>query len=152
MSAPWDTTTLAPELDALRRRRAELVESMAALRQALAAPAAGRVAVWQGRAAVALADLSADVHAHLAITEGPDGLHHDVLAVAPRLSHAVGRLTAEHAVLVDLLDGMRAWVSAGPPHAVQALGADLLDRLARHRRREADLVFEAYETDIGGET
>jgi hypothetical protein len=152
MSAPSDTTTFAPDLDALRRRRAELVESMAALRQALAAPEAGRVAVWQGRAAIALADLSADVHAHLGITEGPDGLHHDVLAVAPRLSYAVGRLNAEHAVLVDLMDGMRAWVSAGSPDAVRALGTDLLERLARHRRREADLVFEAYETDIGGET
>jgi len=152
LNASWDTTTLAPELDALRSRRAELLESMAALRQALAAPASGRLAVWQGRAAIALADLTADVHTHLTITEGPDGLHHDVVEIAPRLSHAVGRLTAEHAVLVDLLDGMRAWVSAGPPDAVRALGTDLLDRLARHRRREADLVFEAYETDIGGET
>jgi hypothetical protein len=152
MSAPWDTVTFAPDLDALRRRRAELLESMAALRQALAAPTSGRIAVWQGRASIALADLSADVQAHLAITEGHDGLHHDVVEVAPRLSHAVGRLNAEHAVLVDLLDGMRAWVSAGPPDAVRALGRNLLERLARHRRREADLVFEAYQTDIGGET
>jgi Hemerythrin HHE cation binding domain len=152
MNAPSDTTMFAPDLDALRRRRAELFESMAGLRQALAAPASGRVAVWQGRAAIALADLSADVHTHLAITEGPAGLHHDVLEMAPRLSHAVGRLTAEHAVFVDLLEGMRAWVPAGPVDAVRALGADLLDRLDRHRRREADLVFEAYETDIGGET
>jgi hypothetical protein len=152
MNASWNTATLAPDLDELRTRRAELLDSMAALREALAAPASGGVAVWQGRASIALADLAADVQAHLAITEGPDGLHHDVVEVAPRLSHAVGRLTAEHAVLVDLLDGMRAWVSAGPPDAVRALGTDLLERLARHRRREGDLVFEAYETDIGGET
>ncbi|HEY3088154.1 MAG TPA: hemerythrin domain-containing protein [Jatrophihabitantaceae bacterium] len=152
MNAPWDTTIFAPDLDALRRRRAELFESMAGLRQALAAPASGRLAAWRNRVVLALAELSADVHGHLAVTEGPEGLHHDVVEVAPRLSYAVGRLTAEHAVLVDLLDGMRAWAPAGPVDAVRALGAELLDRLDRHRRREAELVFEAYETDIGGET
>jgi hypothetical protein len=152
MNAPWDTTTYAPDLDTLRRRRAELVESMAALREALAAPPSGRVAIWRDRVSVALAELSRDVDAHLALTEGPGGLHHDVLEVAPRLSHAVHRLTCDHAVLVDRLDGMRTWVPAGPSDAIRALGRDLLDRLARHRRREADLVFEAYETDIGGET
>lgn len=152
MTASWDTTTFAPDLDTMRRRRAELVESMAALREALAAPTLGRLAIWRDRVALALAELSGDVHAHLAITEGPDGLHRDVVEVAPRLSHAVHRLTCDHAVLVDLLDGMRAWVPAGPMDAVRTLGIDLLERLARHRRREADLVFEAYETDIGGET
>jgi hypothetical protein len=30
--------------------------------------------------------------------------------------------------------------------------SDLLHELSRHRQRGADLVYEAYETDIGGET
>ena len=29
-------------------------------------------------------------------------------------------------------------------------GTDLLARLSRHRQRGADLIFEAYDTDIGG--
>lgn len=152
MNAPKEATVFASGLDALRQRRAELYESMGALRQALAAPTSGRLAAWREWVEVALVELSADVRAHLAITEGPDGLHHDVVEMAPRLSYAVGRLSTEHAGLVDLLDRMRARVPAGPVDEIRALGTDLLDRLARHRRRDAELVFEAYETDIGGET
>lgn len=152
MNAPNDATVFASGLDALRRRRAELYESMGALRQALGAPTSGRLAAWREWVDVALVELSADVRAHLAITEGPDGLHHDVVEIAPRLSHAVDRLTAEHADLIDLLHRMRAHVPAGPVDELRALGTELLDQLARHRRRDAALVFEAYETDIGGET
>ena len=35
---------------------------------------------------------------------------------------------------------------------VRGLGTALLGRLVRHRQRGSDLVFEAYEFDIGGET
>ena len=31
-------------------------------------------------------------------------------------------------------------------------GATFLGMLSRHRQRGADLVFDAYQTDIGGET
>ena len=34
---------------------------------------------------------------------------------------------------------------------VRALGTALLGRLVRHRQRGSDLVFEAYQFDIGGE-
>jgi hypothetical protein len=40
-------------------------------------------------------------------------------------------------------------------HALRELrtwASDLLRELSRHRQRGADLVYEAYETDIGGET
>jgi len=46
----------------------------------------------------------------------------------------------------------------GPPvpadqvDAIRAHGTALLARLARHRQRGADLIHEAYEVDIGGET
>jgi hypothetical protein len=35
---------------------------------------------------------------------------------------------------------------------VRAAATSLLARLARHRQRGADLVFEAYQVDVGGET
>ncbi|HYU67411.1 MAG TPA: hypothetical protein VEK09_11695 [Jatrophihabitantaceae bacterium] len=43
---------------------------------------------------------------------------------------------------------------SSPEHVAQlrTRGIDLLTRLDKHRQRGADLVFEAYETDIGGET
>jgi hypothetical protein len=36
--------------------------------------------------------------------------------------------------------------------AVRELAIALLAKLSRHRQRGADLVYEAYQTDIGGET
>ena len=145
-----------PGLDALRRRRAELFESMGALRQALAAPTSGCLDGWSEWVDVALIELSADIRAHIAITEGPGGLHGDVVDVAPRLSYAVHRLVGEHVTINDLLSQLtlRARGATTGAHVddVRGLGADLLVRLDRHRQRGADLVFEAYETDIGGET
>jgi hypothetical protein len=35
---------------------------------------------------------------------------------------------------------------------VRGLGTALLGRLLRHRQRGSDLVYEAYQIDIGGET
>ena len=35
---------------------------------------------------------------------------------------------------------------------VRRLGTALLGLLVRHRQRGSDLVYEAYELDIGGET
>jgi len=145
-----------PGLDALRRRRAELFESMGALRQALAAPTSGCLDAWSEWVDVALIELSADVRAHVAITEGPGGLHGDVVDVAPRLSHAVHRLVGEHLVINEMLGHLttraRGATSVAHVDEVRCLGTALLARLARHRQRGADLVFEAYETDIGGET
>jgi hypothetical protein len=55
--ASMEPNSSTPErafLEDLRRRRAELLESMSAVEQALAAPAPGRQARWAERVAVAL--------------------------------------------------------------------------------------------------
>jgi hypothetical protein len=142
-------------LEALRRQRAELRESMNALEQALAAPAPGRLGAWAQRVHVALVELSADLREHIDITEGPDGLYGGLLTTAPRLSNAIARLTREHAQIRDLVDDLLARVS-GPgvndADPVRDLGTALLGRLVRHRQRGSDLIYEAYDADIGGET
>jgi len=145
-----------PELAVLRQRRAELGESMNALKLALDGDAVGRVNHWAERVAVALVELSADFTTHIAVTEGPDGLHADIVDSAPRLAHAVEELSAEHRVIVDLLEDLlgRASnpVSSEDVGTIRDGGTGLLGRLVRHRQRGADLIFEAYEADIGGET
>jgi hypothetical protein len=52
----------------------------------------------------------------------------------------------------DLLIGVRPPVAAGDVDTVRELGTALLDRLVRHRQHGADLIHEAYQVDIGGET
>ena len=145
-----------PGLEALRRLRAELRGSMAALEQALAAPAPGRPAGWAERVEVALVELSADFGEHVAVTEGPEGTHAAVVAATPRLSNSVRRLANEHAVIsgmvADLLTRVRPPVAAGQVDAIRDLATALLGRLARHRQHGADLIYEAYQVDLGGET
>ena len=143
-------------LEELRRRRAELFESMSAVEHALAAPAPGLEARWAERVQGALVELSADFGAHIDVTEGPDGLYRELLSTAPRLSGAVARLIREHALIKDQLDNLTAWV--GEPDnnpdvdTVRDRGTALLGRLVRHRQRGSDLIYEAYTVDIGGET
>ena len=154
-----EPTSSTPErafLEELRRRRAELLESMRAVEQALAAPAPGRQARWAERVHVALVELSADLGEHIDITEGPDGLYRELLQTAPRLSGAVARLTREHVLIRDLVDNLLACVSEPDIDAdvdrIRNRGTALLGRLVRHRQSGSDLIYEAYTADIGGET
>lgn len=153
---PTSSTPDHAFLEELRRRRAELLESMSAVEQALAAPVPGREARWAERVHVALVELSADFREHIDITEGPNGLYRELLTTAPRLSGAVARLTGEHALIEDLINELLACV--GEPElsedvdTVRERGTALLAELARHRQRGSDLVYEAYASDIGGET
>ncbi|HSF99277.1 MAG TPA: hypothetical protein VLA55_11335 [Ornithinibacter sp.] len=143
-------------LEELRRHRAELRESMSALEAALAAPAVSDTGRWAERVHVATVELAGDFREHVGITEAPDGLYHEVLDTSPRLSGAVAALTSEHVLIRGQVDSLLARVTApdatGDVDRVRDLGTALLGRLVRHRQRGADLVFEAYEFDIGGET
>src|SRR6185437_1374925 len=141
-------------LETLRRRRADLRDSMNALEQALAAPVPGRLGAWTQRVHVALVELSADFREHIDITESPSGLYHALLVTAPRLSNAVNRLIREHAQITDLVDDLLA-LANGPDvddvEAARDLGVALLGRLARHRQHGSDLLYEAYSVDVGGD-
>jgi hypothetical protein len=142
-------------LEALRRQRSELRESISALELALAGPAPSDRVRWATRVHVALVELSADFREHIHVTEGDDGLYVDILVTAPRLAEAVARLTREHAQVADLIDDLLARVpnpSGKDVDEVRDLGTTLLGLLISHRQRGADLVFEAYEFDVGGET
>jgi hypothetical protein len=145
-----------PGLDALRRLRAELGGSMAALKQALASPISGRHAAWAERVDVALVELTADFDEHVTVTEGSGGLHDAVLEAAPRLSHAVRRLVSDHTVIkelvADLLARVRPPVAPDEVDAIRERGSALLGRLAHHRQHGADLIHQAYQVDLGGET
>jgi hypothetical protein len=145
-----------PFLDETRRRRAELRESMSTLENALAAPVVAGQVRWVQRVQVALVELSGDFREHVEMTEGPDGLYRDLLKTSPRLSDAVAVLTREHALITDQVDDLLSRVAS--PDVIDDVdgtrdrGTALLGRLVRHRQRGSDLVFEAYEVDLGGET
>jgi hypothetical protein len=143
-------------LDVVRARRAELHESMAALEQALAGAGPGRVEAWAERVHVALVELSADLRTHVHLTEAPGGVYEEVVAAAPRLAGRVRRLVTEHNEMVRLVEELIARAGGALDDEGVALvrtrAMTLLGRLVRHRQASADLLYEAYETDVGGET
>lgn len=146
----------APEaLAAARRRRAELAATLAETEQALAAPAPGRVGAWGDRVRTAVEHLSVDLSRHIELTEGPDGLYQDVMTQAPRLAHMIVKLEGEHVVLVGAVQDALRLLDAGPEGEnwvaeMRDMLTSLLVLFTRHRQRGADLVYEAYDTDIGG--
>ena len=154
---PSSSTPDQALLEALRRQRAELRGSMSALELALAGPAPGGRVRWAERVHVALVELSADFREHIDVTEGgTTGLYVDLLATAPHLSEAVARLAREHTQIRDLVDDLltraRTSDSKEDVDKVRDDGTMLLGMLVRHRQRGSDLVYEAYELDVGGET
>jgi hypothetical protein len=149
-----ETPAHTRELDAVRRRRAELRESFGALERALAAPASARSVIWGEQVLATVVQLRVDFAEHVEVTEGPDGLHQSILSGDLRLANAVAALTAEHLTIATDIAALAA--AAEPPVThedvsdVRERGTQLLGRLARHRQRGADLVYEAFDTDIGG--
>jgi hypothetical protein len=132
----------------LRRQRAELLAAIQGLECALAAPA--HDLAWRHGVAAELGRLRAAFANHVEITEGPDGLYAEVLGDAPRLVNEVYTLGREHAVVLTALDALVARIDA-EPERLRCWAGDLLRELSQHRQRGAELVYEAYATDIGGE-
>lgn len=137
-------------LDSVRARRGELGTTLANLQRAMDV---ARHATWGSEVGTALEQLREDFQIHVVLAEGPDGLHEQVLGDAPRLAGRVARLQREHIDLqlaineaLQVLEG-RLSVESGSPRTM-ILG--LLDRLEKHRSRGADLVYEAYQVDLGG--
>lgn len=142
------------ELHAVRVRRAELREALDALERALAAPARGREVVWGEAVHAAVVAVADDFGAHVEVTEGPGGLHQAILTGDLRLANAVEALTAEHGQLAEevatLVADSRAPVTPNDVDDLREGATRLLGHLLRHRQRGADLIYEAYATDVGG--
>jgi len=143
-------------LDEVRRRRAELRDAIGRLESALAAPSPGRIVQWRQQVRTRLDQLGADFDEHIAVTEGPDGVYDDVVSSAPRLARAVEQLRHDHESILKQLDHCTSLVgSVADDDDIQDLrdsATDLMFRLVRHRQRGSDLMWDAYASDIGGET
>ncbi|HEX5596482.1 MAG TPA: hypothetical protein VFX61_10770 [Micromonosporaceae bacterium] len=120
------------------------------LRRALAEPT--RDPGWWERVNAGLGVLHEDFAEHVALTEGPDGCYTRLLEQAPRLACRVDLLLREHAALILAISLLqqRARLSC-TANELRGRGAELLGELARHRQRGADLIYQAYGVDLGGE-
>lgn len=149
------TTSADARLAEARHRREDLHAAILAVESAIARPA-GRSDDWAGRVHEALIELGGAFERHIATTEEPGGLFEGVNTAAPRLAGQVQRLVREHqdirTLIGQAIDAVRP--QAHPFGPADASGGrdvvlELLNRLLRHRQAGADLVYEAYEMDIG---
>ena len=144
----------AAYLERVRAHRAELRESVQAVDDALASPIA-RGGAWRERVRAALAELSHDFEDHIRLTEGPGGLYESVRDGDPRLGGRVRRLMREHQrYREDLSAYLTVLEHAGTMADLPVFREEvttLMGQLVRHRQKGADLVFEAYDVDLGGQ-
>jgi len=144
-------------LSAARARRMALQEAMAGVEWAIAAPSS--TADWWTELAAALGGLRRALDEHIDEVEGADGLLAELVGKAPRLAKLKQQMEEEHVELVRDLEAIGEIVrrSAGESDAADVATAReqvmvLLGALARHRQVGADMVYEAYTVDIGGQS
>jgi hypothetical protein len=145
-------------VDAVRIRRAELREALDDLERALAAPAAARADAWGETLHGAVGRLVTEFALHVEVTEGSNGLHSTILAGDLRLANQVAALVGEHKTIAADIAELTSRVdpaadtpiAPGDVAGIREQGTTVLGRIVRHRQRGADLIYEAYATDIGG--
>ena len=144
--------TGSPRVEKARSRRASLGDVMTSLEAAVAKPAFAKG--WEDDVASCVHALRAAFDDHVAVTEGPGGLLEEIIDVAPRLESEVEIIVAEHRSLEDSLLNLEEAVSLvrSPlhvqPERIRKRSLVVLGRLAVHRQRGADVVYEAYNVDI----
>jgi chromosome segregation ATPase len=151
-----DERDLSPALEEARQRRADLHHALVEVEQAISGPAAGREQEWTREVVERLGGLRETIEEHIEVTERADGLYDEILHKAPRLAAAVQRLHDEHPQLRDhtseLIRKLRT-TPVGTTWSLEDVRDDvqrLLGQIVRHRQRGADLIWEAYNLDIGG--
>jgi hypothetical protein len=106
---------------------------------------------WAQVVEMYLYELRAALDAHVDEVESPDGLLAEIRETAPRLAPATVALANEHIELLALWDEAAEVLRAQPDNAygIRRRITSLLCELARHRQHGADLVYEAFNVDIG---
>jgi hypothetical protein len=152
------TETVPEVIEGVRSRRAGLRTAMSALERALAAPAVHRVDEWRQGVGESLAALHEVWTRHIVETEAPGAFLDELVDEAPRLSTPAARLRREHNEILGVINRAEKaldQVLLDEDHEVfvDTLRADLTEMLcalAHHRQRGADLIYAAYDVDIGG--
>jgi hypothetical protein len=149
-----DAVAPSRELSEVRAQRSHLRRACQGLELALAAPLTGRLDEWAHHVEPAVVRIREAFAIHVSITEGRGGLFEQIRSDAPRLVPALGRLHREHRdIAAELATAQEELGTAGEDSMAEVRErlTTLLAGLSRHRQRGADLLYEAYQVDLGGE-
>jgi hypothetical protein len=152
MTADWNRRPGAFERSRAHRRGVR--QACVDLENALAQPAGQDLKKWSAESADRFRQLAEAFRRHAEESEGEDGLLREIVEIAPRLAHAVDKVQHEHEVLLAEMARLEL-VSAGPSGGTQIDktredALHLLQDIAAHRQKGADLIYEAYSVDIEG--
>lgn len=143
------------QLDAVRTRREALYQAVVGLEDALATPI-GEGAKWLLRVTMAVDHAARRIDEHVCETEQPGGFFDTVVREAPRLHKRVTQLKVDHERLEKEVDALRTAIAlveddelADQANTLRNQAIELLGQMTRHRQRGADLIYEAYQVDIG---
>lgn len=156
MGTEEDGAEYTPTLVETARRRADLHLALVAVEQGISRPAIGRESDWAKDVLRDLEELGRTIEEHIEVTERPDGLYDEISTKSPRLANSIGRLREEHPVLRDVTNELVAKLRTtgiGDAWSLDQARDDLqrlLGKIVRHRQLGSDLVWEAYNLDIGG--
>jgi hypothetical protein len=149
------TADQSPELGAFERSREKrrgVRQASTDLEEALARPASQDAKGWAAGTADCLGSLARAFEMHARQSEGSDGLLTEIIEVSPRCAPAVEQIKRDHRdILADIqaLEGSaRRCDGATQIKQVREEALGLLQAIARHRQRGADLIYEAYSVDI----
>ena len=140
-----------------RKRRATLHDALVHLEIAISSPAAGRIPEWTALVTKEVVGIRDAFDQHVMVTEKPGGLYEEIITRAPRLDGTVRRLKQEHPEIVEkvaqMVERLEKATIGGPEWPLDDARDDLqrfIGTVIRHRQKGADLVWEAYNVDIGG--
>ncbi len=127
-----------------------------ALEEALAGAAPGRHGLWLQRVTTALDTLDTALNTQGATDSETTSLLSEIARTEPRLVPRIERLRQEYNDIRVALHSLRNQISPIGDQPADIDVADIRDRLSgiarryrRHRSREADLVYEAINVDLG---
>jgi hypothetical protein len=150
-------TPRTPALQEAAKRRQTLHEALVALEFATSSPAAGRIPEWTRQVTKEVTAVRDAWDQHVDTTEKPGGLYEEIVGTSPRLAGTIHRLRDEHPEITEAVGQMLARLEqveiGGLAWPLDDARDDLqrfIGRVIRHRQKGADLVWEAYNVDIGG--
>ena len=152
-SPDWLPPDATPDeaYDDIIRRRQDLRGAMLRLEASVAR--SRRHEDWFGVVEEALAGIADALRRHVAEVEAENGFLEEVAAKAPRLTAAAELLRDEHRELEEVVWTAQAVAGTygADPSQVRAEALEVITRLANHRQNGADLLYDAYSLDLGGE-
>ena len=136
-------------LEGLGQRRIEVGSALARLEDALARPV-GTPHEWRHRVDLALDDLLIVGRVQIAALLAEGGPLDDVVGSVPRLVDAVGRLRQGLPTIEAETETLQKELGELDPPEIRRRLLPLMGRVVGHRQRVADVIWEAYNVDLGG--